>query len=132
MFDVLVKGLCGELQPLDHRQVGEQLIGQFLHRHPGADGNGGGLDDFPRFRSHRLHAQQPAGARFGDQLDETPRVEVSQRSWHVVQGQGAAVGFEAGVLRFGFAVADGGHLRIGEHHGRHDVEIELCLAAGPC
>ena len=97
-----------ELQPLDHRQVGEQLVGQFLHRHPRPDGDGGGLDQFARLRGHRLHADEPSATFLDDQLDETPRVEVGQCAWHVIQGQGAAVGLDAGVVRLRFAVAHGG------------------------
>jgi hypothetical protein len=33
LLHVLGEGLRRELQPFDHRQVGEQLVGQFLHRH---------------------------------------------------------------------------------------------------
>src|SRR3990167_8034831 len=71
LLHVLDEGLRRQLQPLHHGQVGEQLVGEFLHRHPGPNGDGGSLDDLARFRGHRLNAQYPAGARFVDHLDET-------------------------------------------------------------
>ncbi len=52
LLHILVEGLRRELQPFDHRQVGEQLVGQFLHRHPVANRQCGRLDQFARFRGH--------------------------------------------------------------------------------
>ncbi len=74
---ILVEGLRRELQPFDHRQVGEQLVGQFLHRHPVANRQCGRLDQFARFRGHCLHADQSSAAFFNHQFDEAARVELA-------------------------------------------------------
>ncbi len=85
LLHILVEGLRRELQPFDHRQVGEQLVGQFLHRHPVANRQCGRLDQFARFRGHCLHADQSSAAFFNHQFDEAARVEVGERARHVVQ-----------------------------------------------
>ena len=104
LLHILVECLRSELQTLDHRQVGEQLIGQFLHRHAVANRQYRRLDQFARFRRHRLHADQAPAAHFGYQLDETARVEVGKRPRHVVQREQSAVGFDTLVVRFRLAV----------------------------
>ncbi len=86
LLHVFGKRLRAKFQSLDHRQVGEQLVGQFLHRHAVANCQGRRLDQFARFRGHRLHADEPSTTFLDDQLDKTACVEVGKRTWHVVQG----------------------------------------------
>lgn len=116
LFDILGEGLRRELQPLDHRQVGEQLVGQFLHRHAVANGENSRLDQFAGFRGDDLHADEPSATFLDDQLDKAACVEVGKRTRHVVERERATVGFDPVVMRFRFAVAHGCYLRIGEHH----------------
>ncbi len=130
LLHILVEGLRRELQALDHRQVGEQLVGQFLHRHAVANGQGRRLDQLAGFRCNRLHADEPSAVFFNDQLDEAACVEVGERARHVVQRERTAVGLDAVVVRFRLAVAHGGHLRVGEHHGRHGGQVQGSVATG--
>ncbi|EKG62608.1 hypothetical protein VCHC52A1_3718, partial [Vibrio cholerae HC-52A1] len=129
LLHVLAEGLRRELQPFDHGQVGEQLVGQFLHGHTVANGEHRRLDQFTRFRGHRLHADEPSATFLDDQLDEAACVEVGKRTRHVVQGQGATVGLDPVVMCFRLAVAHGGDLRVGEHHGRHCGQVQGRIAA---
>ena len=48
---------------LDHRQVGEQLVGQLLHGHPRPNGENGRLYQLARLWRHSLHADQSDGLR---------------------------------------------------------------------
>ncbi len=130
MRHILGEGLGGQLQAFDHGQVGEELVGQLLHRHAVANGERGRLDEFACLGGHRLDAEQAPALRLGDQLDEAARVEVGQGAGDVVQAQRAAVGLDALSLRLRLAQPHRGHLRVGEHHGRHGREVERRLAAG--
>ena len=56
---VLAEGLRGELQPLHHRQIREELIAEFFHRHPCMNRERGRLDKLTGVRRHRLHPDQP-------------------------------------------------------------------------
>lgn len=53
---VLRERLRRQLQPLDHRQIREQLIGQIVDGHSGANGERSRLNDFTRFCGDDLHA----------------------------------------------------------------------------
>jgi hypothetical protein len=53
---ILREGLRRQLQPLDHGEVREQLVGEFMDGHPRADRQGGGLDDLSSLWGDRLHA----------------------------------------------------------------------------
>ncbi len=130
MRHILGEGLGGQLQAFDHGQVGEELVGKLLHRHAVANGECCRLDEFAGLGGHRLDAEQASGASFGDQLDEAARVEVGQGAGDVVQAQCAAVGLYALSLRLRLAQSHRGHLRVGEHHGRHGGEVERRLATG--
>ena len=46
LLHVLAEGLRCKFQPLDHRQVRKQLIGQLMYRHPVTDGKRRRLDQF--------------------------------------------------------------------------------------
>src|SRR3546814_2979082 len=69
-------------------------------RHAVADGEHRRLDQFARFRGHRLHADEPSATFLDDQLDEAACVEVGKRSRNVVECQRATVGLDAIVVRF--------------------------------
>ena len=76
-----------------------------------------------------MHADEPSATFLDDQLDEAACVEVGKRTRHVVQGQGATVGHDPVVMCFRLAVAHGGDLRVGEHHGRHCGQVQGRIAA---
>src|SRR5882724_5633746 len=86
LLHVFSEGLCCQLQPLDHRQIGEQLIGQFLYRHAVTYGEHRCLNQLPRFLGHGLYADESPATFLDDQLDEAACVEVGERTRHVVQG----------------------------------------------
>lgn len=77
-----------------------------------------------------LHADKPAGAGLGNQLDESTWIEVGQRPRNVLQGKGTAVGFNAGPACFVFTVANGGDLRVGEDDHRHCGQFQRRVPAG--
>ncbi|MCY1548394.1 hypothetical protein D9M68_845000 [compost metagenome] len=119
-----------QLQPLDHREVGEQLVGQFFRRHAGTDRQRRRLDQFARLRRDRLHADQPTRAFLDHQFDEAAGIEVGERARHIVERERAAVGLDSLEVALGFGQPDRGDLRVGEDHGRHGGQIERRLAAG--
>jgi len=80
LLHVPCESLRCELQALDHREIREQLVGQFLRRHLRPDRERRRLNQFACFRRHRLHADQPTAALLDDQLDETACVEVGERA----------------------------------------------------
>src|SRR3546814_13562113 len=49
-------------------------------RHAVADGEHRRLDQFARFRGHRLHVDEPSATFLDDKLDEAACVEVGKRS----------------------------------------------------
>ncbi len=56
LFHVLGEGLGAEFQSLDHREVGEQLIGKCLDSHAVTDRERGALDDLPALGSQHLRS----------------------------------------------------------------------------
>ncbi len=65
MFDILGEGLRRELQPLDHRQVGEQLVSQFLYGNAVTDREHRRLDQLARFRGHCLYPNESSATFLG-------------------------------------------------------------------
>ncbi len=65
MFDILGEGLRRELQPLDHRQVGEQLVSQSLYGHAVTDREHRRLDQLARFRGHCLYPNESSATFLG-------------------------------------------------------------------
>lgn len=65
LFDILGEGLRRELQPLDHRQVGEQLVSQFLYGHAVTDREHRRLDQLARFRGHCLYPNESSATFLG-------------------------------------------------------------------
>lgn len=113
MLDVLGERLGGQLDPLDHRQVGEELIGEVGDREVSTDCEGCGLDDLATLGCQDLGPQQSTGISFRNQLDEATGVEVGQRPGHVFQRQGAAFHLETPLAGSGLGEADRAHLGIG-------------------
>src|SRR6266849_8759653 len=111
---ILLEGLRRQLQPLDHCEVREQLVSEFMDGHPRADRQGSGLDDLPRLWSDRLHAEEATRTGVGDELDEAAGVEVDQGTRHGVQRERAGVGLDILVVGLCVREPDGCHLRIGE------------------
>jgi len=74
LLHVLAECLRREFESLDHGEIGKQLVGQVLRRHPGPDGQRRRLDKLARFRSHCLHADQPVAALFSTTSLTKPRV----------------------------------------------------------
>ena len=120
LLHVLAEGLRRELQPFDHGQVGEQLVGQFLHGHARL-----------RMASTAVWISSPAsGATACTPMSRPlpssmtslmkPRVsEVGKRTRHVVKGQGATVGLDPVVMCFRLAASHGGDCGSVNTHGRH-------------
>jgi hypothetical protein len=57
LLHILGEGLRADLQPFDHGQVREQLLGKILYGDARADRQHRGLDQLTGFRRDGLHAQ---------------------------------------------------------------------------
>ena len=60
--DIFLERLGGQLQPFDRRQVGEDRLGELLHREPALDRQGRRLDAVGALRRQDVRAEQLAGA----------------------------------------------------------------------
>jgi hypothetical protein len=123
------KGPRAEPEPLDHGEVGEESFGEVPHGQTAVNGERGRLDDLTAFRGQHLGAEQAPAPALGDELDESPGVEVGERPRHVIPAQGAAVDLEALLPRLRRRQAHDRDLRIRERDLGHGGQVQGRLPA---
>ena len=107
----------GRIRELDLRQL--------LDRHLGGHGRRGDLDDLDRLLTDDVGAQHPMRVWIHDELRETIRAPVDDRSIKVAVRDLADHDLAPAGARGGFGQADGPVLGIGEATVRHDRVVQL-------
>ncbi len=130
MRNVAREGLRTQLEAFRQRQVGEQFVGQLVHRHVVADGQRGGLDDLAAVVRQHLRTQQATAVGLGHELDEAAGIETGECPGHLIQVEAPAVDGKARCLRACLVQTDRGHLRVGEDDRRQHRQIQPRVAAG--
>lgn len=124
LFHVFGKRLRAQLQPLDHREIGKELVGYILHSHARADGNGRCLNQFARFRfgqAHRRHLR--VGEHHGGHGGQ---VEGGLAAGHVDRRARTGGGRDIDELRLISAIAGGIDVRRTAAHLVVNHDIALC------